>query len=86
MAREQPDLLGVDLDAVRRDDARVEQACSGEAPDATLAVRVDEQRLDRLHRPLAASSQSSSSWLSLKCVITGRSSARQAAYTSVEQV
>ena len=53
VAREHADLLGVDLDAVRCDDAWVEQACSGKPPDPALAVRVDEQRLDRLHRPLA---------------------------------
>ncbi len=54
VVREQPDLLGVDLDAVRCDDPRVEQARSREAPDPALPVRVDEERLDRLHRPLAA--------------------------------
>ena len=48
------DLLRVDLDAVRRDDARIEQTRGREAPDPALPVRVDQQRLDRLHRPLAA--------------------------------
>ena len=51
---EQGDLLRVDLDAVRRDDALVEQAGGGEAADAALPVRLDEHLRAPAARALAA--------------------------------
>ena len=75
---EQGDLLVVDLDAVRGGDALVEQARRREAADPALAVPARPAAPPAAAKgPRPASSQSSSSWLSLKCVATaGRAPGR----------